>query len=222
MKAFIAQYRRPKLPKCERDFEIAYRQWRRESESMDDHEECAKAFQSWIAPFLDERDFGYAILQRRRRLLSIKPAARPKLQGESQEKPPDYEACDEGKWEEEVNELMEAYWTSNRTLLAMDETMPLTSNVEEIDILRTFKDRHGRMYSWVMDRSTCADTGGCCGRACGCCEKPLLTYYRPRGLLYLHGKKEVGVYGHCTAECPCCIQVRHRYHPHPRLPKSAF
>ncbi|KAB8214623.1 hypothetical protein BDV33DRAFT_195921 [Aspergillus novoparasiticus] len=211
-----------KLPKCERAFDIAYQEWGRESATVYDPKSCAKAIKSWITPYLEARDFDYAILQRRRRLLSTKLVA-PKLEGESQEKLPDYrEACDEAKLEEEVNELMEAYWTSNRALLAMDETMPLASNVMEIDLLRSYKDRHGRPYSWVIDRSMCADTGGCCGRACGCCERPLLTYYRPRGYLDLDRKTEVGVYGHCTAECPCCIQVRHRYHPHPRLPKSAF
>ncbi|BAE65939.1 hypothetical protein F9C07_12167 [Aspergillus flavus] len=209
------------LPKCERDFDIAYQEWERDSAEWFDQEAWDKALESWISPFLEERDFGYAILQRRRRLLSIKPAARPKCEDKSQMKSPDYQEA-ERKREEEVNELMEAYWTSNRTLLAMDETMPLAFNVVEIVLLRSHRDRHGRPYSWVMDRLTCALTGGCCGRACGCCEKPLLTYYHPLNYKYPDGKMEVGVYGHCTAECPCCIQVRHRYHPHPRLPKSAF
>ncbi|OGM43326.1 hypothetical protein ABOM_008710 [Aspergillus bombycis] len=214
-----------KSPECERNFDIAYRQWEEESARWFDRDAWDKALKSWITPYLEERNLGYAILQRRRRLLGLKPVARSKLEGESQEKPPgDKEACDprEGKWEDEVNELMEAYWTSNRALLTMDETMPLAMNVVEIALLRSHRDRYGRPYSWVMDRLPCADTGGCCGRACGCCEKPLLTYYRPLIYKYPNGKMEMGVYGHCTAECPCCIQVRHRYHPHPRLPKSAF
>ncbi|KAB8262577.1 hypothetical protein BDV32DRAFT_120303 [Aspergillus pseudonomiae] len=212
-----------KLPKCEQEFQDEYERWKRESASINDYEACQGAFKSWIAPFLEERDFGYAALQRRCRLLSIKPVPGLKPEGESQASLPSYnDACNEGKREEELNALMEAYWISNRTLLSMDETMPLTSNVEKIDILRFHRDRHGRPYSWVMDRSTCADTGGCCGRACGCCEKPLLTYYRPMGYRYPDKKTKIDVYGHCTAECPCCIQVRHRYHPHPRLPKSAF
>ncbi|QMW36745.1 hypothetical protein G4B84_012274 [Aspergillus flavus NRRL3357] len=138
------------LPKCERDFDIAYQEWERDSAEWFDQEAWDKALESWISPFLEERDFGYAILQRRRRLLSIKPAARPKCEDKSQMKSPDYQEA-ERKREEEVNELMEAYWTSNRTLLAMDETMPLAFNVVEIVLLRSHRDRHGRPYSWVMD-----------------------------------------------------------------------
>ncbi|GAB1198753.1 hypothetical protein APSETT444_008082 [Aspergillus pseudonomiae] len=149
-----------KLPKCEQEFQDEYERWKRESASINDYEACQGAFKSWIAPFLEERDFGYAALQRRCRLLSIKPVPGLKPEGESQASLPSYnDACNEGKREEELNALMEAYWISNRTLLSMDETMPLTSNVEKIDILRFHRDRHGRPYSWVMDRSTCADTG---------------------------------------------------------------
>ncbi|KNG79900.1 hypothetical protein ANOM_011630 [Aspergillus nomiae NRRL 13137] len=149
-----------KLPKCEQDFQDEYERWKRESASINDYEACQGAFKSWIAPFLEERDFGYAALQRRCRLLSIKPVPGPKPEGESQASLPSYnDACNEGKMEEEIDQLMEAYWMSNRTLLSMEETIPLASNAMEIYLFRTFNDREGRPYSWVMDRATCADTG---------------------------------------------------------------
>ncbi|KAE8374003.1 hypothetical protein BDV26DRAFT_296409 [Aspergillus bertholletiae] len=108
-----------KIPKCERDFEIAYQRWRRKTARVYDAKKWAEASKSWIEPFLKERDFGDAILQRRRRLMGIQPVARPRLEGEPQETLPDYnDACGSpvGKREEEINTLMEAYWESNRLI----------------------------------------------------------------------------------------------------------
>ncbi|KAF3405308.1 hypothetical protein DPV78_002212 [Talaromyces pinophilus] len=63
-------------------------------------------------------------------------------------------------------------------------------------------------YAWVQARNQCAYNGGCCGRECQCCEKPLkvvtaheMSFIGPR-------KKKSGIYGHCTAECGCCIRYK--------------
>lgn len=45
-------------------------------------------------------------------------------------------------------------------------------------------------------RWECARKGGCCGRDCGCCEKPRST---------TRGKAR---HGHCTGECGCCRRER--------------
>lgn len=42
----------------------------------------------------------------------------------------------------------------------------------------------------------CAESGGCCGRECQCCEKRTETVNRKIGA------------GHCTLECECCSKAR--------------
>ncbi|KAE8352284.1 hypothetical protein BDV28DRAFT_161892 [Aspergillus coremiiformis] len=212
------------IPKCERKFHSAYQRCMSDWKKFGIVKELEDEKKSWINPFEEERERGHAILQRRRRLMDIKVAEHPKQEGESQ-KPPDYkEACTpaESTRQKEIQDLMEAYWASNDLLLSMIDKRSQNLYVRRVDILRNHFDRHGRPYFWVLERAKCADTGGCCGRDCGCCDKALLAYNRPFGYLYPDQKRVFRVYGHCTVECPCCIQVRHRYHPHPRLPKSNF
>jgi hypothetical protein len=67
-------------------------------------------------------------------------------------------------------------------------------------------------YIWVKQRNACAQSGGCCGRECGCCEEPLaliriVSRRIPR-------KNNVSLYGHCTAECGYCIKHNGVYVPH--------
>ena len=44
-------------------------------------------------------------------------------------------------------------------------------------------------------RQACANQGGCCGRACGCCEKD-------REISFRKGKR-----GHCSGFCGCCLRT---------------
>lgn len=44
-------------------------------------------------------------------------------------------------------------------------------------------------------RQKCAEKGGCCGRACGCCEKD-------REISFREGKR-----GHCSDFCGCCLRT---------------
>ncbi|KAL2818981.1 hypothetical protein BDW59DRAFT_151718 [Aspergillus cavernicola] len=80
-----------------------------------------------------------------------------------------------------------------------------------------YKD--GRTRIWNHRRQKCADGDGCCAcaRTCGCCEKVLYEYwsrdYRNQG----RGLENTGslqkVYGHCTAECACCVITHGVYEP---------
>lgn len=64
-----------------------------------------------------------------------------------------------------------------------------------------------RQPQWHLSpdsRRDCARKGGCCGRDCGCCEKPRST------------TREKALYGHCTEECGCCRRARGRHKLNPR------
>lgn len=140
--------------------------------------------------------------------------------------PPGYtEACGSSTShlvEKGIQQLTNQYWDcAYKASRIYDDRPPLTRMMERILLLVEHHDRHGRSYAWIFQRKICADTGGCCGRSCGCCEQPLITYLRPVSDTDLE-KKEVGVYGHCGDECPCCIRVRRRYRPDPCLPKPTF
>lgn len=90
---------------------------------------------------------------------------------------------------------------------------------EQFMLRHEHKDENNRSYWWRLKIRACVDTGGCCSRACGCCEKPLREHLWPVD----SGRREVvGVYGHCTAECACCIRHQGFYLPDSRLPKTPF
>lgn len=58
--------------------------------------------------------------------------------------------------------------------------------------------------NWYFDgylRRKCVEQGGCCGRACRCCEK-LRSFHRMKGAL-----------GHCTPTCGCCRVYHHDTDP---------
>lgn len=71
-------------------------------------------------------------------------------------------------------------------------------------------------YAWREARNQCAESGGCCGRKCRCCEKPLKVSveYGP-AVFGLRMEFKSGVYGHCTAECGCCRRYKGSYKPDP-------
>ncbi|KAF3407141.1 hypothetical protein DPV78_001492 [Talaromyces pinophilus] len=78
---------------------------------------------------------------------------------------------------------------------------------------------HDKPYSWRETRAACARSGGCCGRECGFCENPMKDYYLPPGY-FSKGRTKVELYGHCTAECGCCIRYTGGYTPHPLFKDS--
>ena len=80
---------------------------------------------------------------------------------------------------------------------------------------------HRRYSDWYLSnwlRERCSVNGGCCGRSCGCCEKPRDT------------TKSRWCFGHCTPTCDCCVRykdrgleitVRNSAHPSlPLLPRN--
>lgn len=70
-------------------------------------------------------------------------------------------------------------------------------------------------YAWVQTRNQCAYNGGCCGRECQCCEKPLKVVIAHEMSVIGPKKKKSGIYGHCTAECGCYIRYKSFYKPDP-------
>lgn len=182
----------------------------------------AEAADDVVMSYRTEQIRAHAILQRRRRLLELQSPPESDADG----KPPSYFSSlsedQSRKLRDEILHLTELYWESNRII---------TSKIARWDLSNTFlamlkrttvwKDKHDRPWVWLLGRNGCADNGGCCGRGCGCCEKALLSYIRTSED-DLEERKEVGVYGHCTEECPCCIRFHGRYNPHPQLPQSEF
>jgi hypothetical protein len=81
----------------------------------------------------------------------------------------------------------------------------------------SFIPSHNEPYFWLKAKADCARSGGCCGRECRCCDKPLRAYSTGSAIPW---KKEGGVYGHCTAECGCCIMHYGGYTPHPLFEDS--
>ena len=202
---------------------------------------------NWALPYLMLRERGFAYLQRRRRLIEERDALYrnanlstrqrpfsvirigrsvlqrhpPKRVGADDKKLPSYEtACKDAaaRMDQKIQQLLESYWKTRQILWDMDSETVRSQIMAKVKTVWNWYDSHGRLYAWVLDCLECASTGGCCGRDCGCCEKPLITYREPMKRYDVESIRIVGVYGHCTAECPCCIRVRGRYHPHPRLP----
>ncbi|KAL5361878.1 hypothetical protein BJX96DRAFT_166225 [Aspergillus floccosus] len=94
----------------------------------------------------------------------------------------------------------------------------LAENAERLEEVEEIKDKLHRLMEhtpvyramtsrqrdpdWYLTgwlRYRCAGAGGCCGRSCGCCEKPRET------------TGAQGRFGHCTPNCLCCIE--HRGYP---------
>ncbi|KAL2837941.1 hypothetical protein BJY01DRAFT_258197 [Aspergillus pseudoustus] len=84
----------------------------------------------------------------------------------------------------------------------------------------------GRDRLWDERQPACATKGGCCGRYCGCCEQALYQYttrYSGNQALGLTSRMVLRkMYGHCTAECACCVITHGVYEPDPYLPAPTF
>ncbi|PYH95709.1 hypothetical protein BO71DRAFT_198942 [Aspergillus ellipticus CBS 707.79] len=99
---------------------------------------------------------------------------------------------------------------------------PSTWYVLHFMVFRRYRDKFNHTRQWGNEQQLCANMGDCCGRSCGCRKKPLHSYIWPetdQDTSKTEGKI-AGVYGHCTAECACCIQFRQCYMPHRKLPDS--
>jgi hypothetical protein len=159
-----------------------------------------------------------ATLQRQQRLRELKP----KMQMEHEEgldwallKDADFES----KLNEELKALRKCHNDWLEKLSIFDKVALVCPHLQERQLARQYRDQYGRTFAWLHDRGRCADYGGCCARACNCCEKPLRTYPRHNDT----GEREVfEVRAHCTGECVCCIRFYGFYEPVEDLPATGF
>ncbi|KAI9933666.1 hypothetical protein ASPWEDRAFT_30496 [Aspergillus wentii DTO 134E9] len=94
-------------------------------------------------------------------------------------------------YEEELTSLNDQYWVHERSLWILTGGGPVGALKRGYKATRS--DPNWYLCAWL--RQECAGRGGCCGRACGCCEKSRDTW---RDL-----KR-----GHCTTACGCCMRSR--------------
>ncbi|KAJ5275940.1 hypothetical protein N7524_002093 [Penicillium chrysogenum] len=91
-----------------------------------------------------------------------------------------------------LKSLKQKYWRVHRKLWI----------AEDIDLQREhshFKDRRSTGISLLNYAKIALGGGGCCGRACGCCEIP-----RTIDELRTEGMRNRG---HCTSACSCCLDA---------------
>ncbi|KAF7131227.1 hypothetical protein CNMCM5793_004277 [Aspergillus hiratsukae] len=112
----------------------------------------------------------------------LKPCAQPEERAEIESATRELEKKFEG--------LADAYHALYRVLWQLQENMPPGP------LRRAFLDWRSNPDWYLCDwlRRECASQGGCCGRTCGCCEKP-----RDTDRLFNRG--------HCTSGCSCCIKT---------------
>lgn len=183
-----------------------------------------KAFCSgwcWKEEYEKEEQNEFAIMQREKRLTDKRAEIlRTKLDDGSE----DNELW-HAKYSEELYSIDEALVQTRKLYQAHQQEMHRIllrkrSHTYYRDVLMARKAQyafvpgHDKPYIWRKTRDACARSGGCCGRDCGCCERLLRYYDIPSGG-FPNKRTKVEVYGHCTAECGCCINYTGGYTPHP-------
>ncbi|KAL4921728.1 hypothetical protein BDW62DRAFT_174337 [Aspergillus aurantiobrunneus] len=206
IKEYIKQYRNERKMsherhRFERERAKAHRKRVRDTHLADLEYPSFNKQMEWISDHMEEESRGFAILQRLARLES-------KEEEGSEKRTP-------GKLtilEKAV--LLDEFIINNRRVVDHWNSMPQGNTTTAYEMDCDNRDpEHGRRAQWYNERALCAELGGCCGRECGCCEKPVSRY-----LVHLEeGKEPVSLYGHCTVECGCCIRERGCYVPDARL-----
>lgn len=175
--------------------------------AVDDQPDAFKPNKEWIRQYTNEEHRGFMLLQRERRLkeqenggIALPQNDLPPKYGET---PPSLER--------QLAEIRQKYWLHQQNLAKIEAEKPRGPAIGQWEMLRRVKNRQGKSIAWEEPSRTCAVLGGCCGRDCGCCDKPLKEFLMPNG----SRKKQSGIYGHCTVECPCCIRFRGFYKPDP-------
>ncbi|PYH96690.1 hypothetical protein BO71DRAFT_396821 [Aspergillus ellipticus CBS 707.79] len=209
-------------PECVREFEserekAPNRRYMKETDKMI----------KWRSEFRAEETLGIAILQRQHRL-----QLEQMQQGEKQEQSTKAEkerdinilpaySLPVRPFEAEIKEMRIEYWKHHSRMWRLLRDLPSSGTVDYMLVHRRHQDESNSSFIWIKDQRICAETGGCCGRDCGCCEKALHKYYQPDPSYEApKPKKPFYVHGHCTVECACCIKFRQCYMPHPKLPVS--
>ena len=96
-------------------------------------------------------------------------------------------------FEQELKRLDSEYWEHKYHLRGLEAFSPTFLFGRALQAHR--KDPNWYLSDWL--RLDCAGRGGCCGRDCGCCEKPRGTH---RNCDWDRG--------HCTGACGCCIRTK--------------
>jgi hypothetical protein len=181
----------------------------------------------WARDYTAENQKGIVLLQRQQYLEGRRKEVIATIQqrGQSDSKVTD-SICNE------LEEIVAKIHQVQEMYLAHEERMRVLwpkfkSNTFSREVLMAQKPQYrliaGRQpYVWVQTRNQCSDSGGCCGRECACCEKPLKVVIKHGSSLFgPRWKKKTGVYGHCTAECGCCIRFKGCYMPDPWFEKES-
>jgi hypothetical protein len=168
--------------------------------------------QKWIPYYINEETIGIAILHRLQHLKHLEDTLLG-AENKNRNKETDVENI-----RRETVKSREAFAIHHRELRRLLSDKPVNGKwIRAFDLDRRDKDPvHGRTAAWWNDRKKCAETGGCCGSLCGCCEKSLREYLDPENGM------TVKLYGHCSLECGCCIRSRGYYVPDKRLPSTTL
>lgn len=195
---------------------------------------CNKTFavlgEPWAKAYRTEEQKGHELLQSKKRLESRRTEilSTPIRNQQNQLKSCELENC--GKLPDELYDVDEQLLDVGRqyhTHRSKIERLWLTAEDDSWfrDVVMSLKPQYAfitnndKTYFWLQKRSLCAATGGCCGRECGCCEKPLDSL----GSVSFLGsnKREIGLNAHCTAECGCCIKRNGGYQQIPSVAEVA-
>ncbi|RAL02901.1 uncharacterized protein BO80DRAFT_443150 [Aspergillus ibericus CBS 121593] len=161
----------------------------------------------WIKRYKENEDLQFAILQR------INCLARIRNRDSRQPENPFQHTPGPSNPKRQVSLLEEHFYRCQKAWKALTCDKPSGPITDEFEFLQHHRNDDGQTLAWEEDKIMCASLGGCCGRSCRCCERPLRLYLMPDG-----GEKAmVGFYGHCTAECGCCMRHRGFYRPDSRI-----
>ncbi|KAJ5996610.1 hypothetical protein N7499_007071 [Penicillium canescens] len=97
--------------------------------------------------------------------------------------------------------LHRTYWESRRRRWALED------GIHSMSAARGFA-RQRKHPDWYLSeelREDCAGRGGCCGRSCGCCEKPRLVHGFNPDQIWI--PNQIQGKGHCTSACHCCLKA---------------
>lgn len=96
-------------------------------------------------------------------------------------------------FEQHLKKLNQEYWRAHRKLWIAED------GINSRYATRAFAFQRKKI-DWYLSKELsedCAGQGGCCGRTCGCCERP----WKIDGLR-IEGMQDRG---HCTSACSCCL-----------------
>ena len=180
----------------------------------------------WSKDYTTELQKGIVLLQRQKYLESQRKEIMKTIQqrGQSDLKITDSICKELGDIESKILQVREMYLAHEERLRMLWSRFK--NNTCSREVLMAQKPQYRLIsgiqpYAWVQKRNQCSDSGGCCGRECGCCEKPLKMVIKYGSSLFPRLKKKTGIYGHCTAECGCCIRYKGCYKPDPWFEKES-